>query len=116
MDWGDPAEKGTRIETAEGFFLGSMPYCLWIPQGGENGTIIVSGKRDSDGLRLQDPGYFLVNYHLGVGPWEKVPMLVRYDSRMTQAGWSMGMCTVEDGKKLLQLAPTQCDTRLMQIA
>ena len=116
VDWGDPAERGARLETADGFFLGSMPYCLWVPQGGENGTIIVSGKRDSEGLRLRDPGDFLVNYRLGEGPWERAPMLVSYDSRMTQAGWSMGMCTVEDGSKLLQLAPTQCDPRLLQIS
>ena len=116
VDWGDPAERGKRIETADGFFLGSMPYCLWVPQGGENGTVIVSGKRDSDGLRLRDPGDFLVNYSLGQGPWERAPMLVSYDSRMQQAGWSMGMCTVEGGSKLLQLAPTQCDTRLLQIS
>ena len=27
-----------------------------------------------------------------------------------------GMCTVEDGSKLLQLAPTQCDPRLLQLS
>ena len=26
------------------------------------------------------------------------------------------MCTVEGGSKLLQLAPTQCDTRMLQIS
>lgn len=86
------------------------------PQGGENGTIIVSGKRDSGELGLRDPGDFLVNYHLGEGPWERVPMLVSYDARIHQAGWSMGMCAVEDGKRLLQLAPTQCDPVLLQIS
>ena len=94
----------------------SMPYCLWVPQGGENGTIIVSAKRDGDALRLRDPGDFLVNYHLGEGPWERVPMLVNYDSSIGQAGWSMGMCTIENGTKLLQLAPTQMDTRMLQIS
>lgn len=116
MDFGDPAFKGTRIETADGFYLMSMPYCLWVPQGGENGTIIVSAKRDGDALRLRDPGDFLVNYHLGEGPWERVPMLVNYDSSIGQAGWSMGMCTIQNGTKLLQLAPTQMDTRMLQIS
>lgn len=43
-------------------------------------------------------------------------MLVSYDARIHQAGWSMGMCAVEDGKRLLQLAPTQCDPVLLQIS
>ena len=116
VDWGDPAYWGKRIETADGMYLGNMPYCLWVPQGGENGTIIVSGKRDSGELGLRDPGDFLANYHLGEGPWERVPMLVSYDARIHQAGWSMGMCAVEDGKRLLQLAPTQCDPVLLQIS
>ncbi len=116
VDWGDPENWGRRIESADGMYLGNMPYCLWVPQGGENGTVIVSGKRDSGALGLRDPGDFLVNYNLGEGPWEKAPMLVSYDARIHQAGWSMGMCTVEDGQRLLQLAPTQCDPVLLQIS
>ena len=116
VDWGDPAELGTVARTSDGFFLGSMPYCIWVPQGGPNGTIIVSSKKDSGPVGLRDPGWFLVNYNLAEGPWEKVPMLVTYDSRMHQAGWSMGMCTVEDGTKLLQLCPSQMDTRMLQIS
>ena len=116
VDWGDPEYWGVRIETADGMYLGNMPYCLWVPQGGENGTVIVSGKRDSGELRLRDPGDFLVNYNLGDGPWERVPMLVSYDARIHQAGWSMGMCTIEGGSRLLQLAPTQCDPVLLQIS
>ena len=116
VDWGDPEDWGRRIESADGMYQGNMPYCLWVPQGGENGTVIVSGKRDSGALGLRDPGDFLVNYNLGEGPWEKAPMLVSYDARIHQAGWSMGMCTVEDGQRLLQLAPTQCDPVLLQIS
>ena len=116
VDWGDPEYWGKRIETAGGMYLGNMPYCLWVPQGGENGTVIVSGKRDSGELGLRDPGDFLVNYNLGEGPWERVHMLVSYDARIHQAGWSMGMCTIEDGSRLLQLAPTQCDPVLLQIS
>ena len=116
VDWGDPEDWGKRIETADGMYLGNMPYCLWVPQGGPDGTVIVSGKRDSGELKLRDPGDFLVNYHLGEGPWERVPMLVSYDARIHQAGWSMGMCTIEDGARLLQLAPTQCDRVLLQIS
>ena len=90
MDFGDPASWGTRPETKEGKFVGSMPYCLWTKNGGPNGTIILSGKRDSGWLGLRDPGNFLVNYNLGEGPWAQVPMLVSYDSRIHQAGVEHG--------------------------
>ncbi|MGN1234722.1 MAG: hypothetical protein ACI4U2_01915, partial [Christensenellaceae bacterium] len=122
LDYGDPADKGTRIETADGHFLGNMPYVVWTKHGGPNGTIIVSGHHDGDTklpeggwTGLRDPGMFLVNYNLGEGPWEEVPMLVSYDSRMLQAGWSMGMVLIEDDSKLLQLCPTQMDPVALQI-
>ncbi|MDO4297349.1 MAG: sialidase family protein [Lachnospiraceae bacterium] len=116
MDFGDPALYGTRAQTADGKFVGSMPYCVWTRNGGPDGTIILSGKRDSGWLGLRDPGKFLVNYHLGEGPWEQVDMLVSYDSRIHQAGWSMGMAVIENDTKLIQLAPTQMDPVLLQIS
>lgn len=116
MDYGDPALYGTRAETADGRYVGSMPYCVWTKNGGPNGTIILSGKRDSGWLGLRDPGKFLVNYNLGEGPWEQVDMLVSYDSRIHQAGWSMGMAAIENDTKLIQLAPTQMDPVLLQIS
>lgn len=116
MYYGDPAEWGTRAETKDGKYVGSMPYCVWTRNGGPNGTIILSGKRDGDYLGLRDPGNFLVNYNLGEGPWEQVPMLVSYDSRIHQAGWSMGMAVIENDTKLIQLAPTQMNPVLLQIS
>lgn len=116
VDFGDPALYGTRAETADGKFVGSMPYCVWTKNGGPNGTIILSGKRDSGWLGMRDPGSFLVNYNLGEGPWEQVNMLVSYDSRIHQAGWSMGMAVIENDSKLIQLAPTQMDPVLLQIS
>ncbi len=43
-------------------------------------------------------------------------MLVSYDSRIHQAGWSMGMAVIENDSKLIQLAPTQMDPTLLQIS
>lgn len=116
VDFGDPALYGTRPQTADGKYLGSMPYCLWTKNGGPDGTIILSGKRDSGWLGLRDPGKFLVNTHLGEGPWEQVNMLVSYDSRIHQAGWSMGMTVIENDTRLIQLAPVQMDPSLLQIS
>lgn len=116
MDFGDPASYGTRAETADGAYVGSMPYCVWTSNGGPNGAIILSGKRDSGWLGLRDPGKFLVNYNLGEGPWEQADMLVSYDSRIHQAGWSMGMAVIAHDTKLIQLAPVQMDPTLLQIS
>ena len=116
MDYGDPASKGIRAETVDGKFVGSMPFCTWTKNGGPNGTIILSGKRDSGPVGMREPGPFMVNYNLGVGPWEQVDMLVSYDTRILQAGWSMGMATIENDTKLIQLAPVQMDPITMQIA
>ncbi len=116
LDYGDPALYGTRAETADGNYVGSMPYCVWTKNGGPNGAIILSGKRDNGWLGTRDPGKFLVNYHLGEGPWEQADMLVSYDSRIHQAGWSMGMAVIENDTRLIQFAPTQMDPTLLQIS
>ena len=114
-DWGDDALQGTRVETKDGLFLGSMPYVIWVPQGGENGTVIVTAKREGEHIGMRDPGYYHVNYNYGVGPWERVPMLITYNTDTLQAGWSMGMTTMQNGEYLIQLAPTPINRRLMQI-
>ena len=115
IDWGDPHWGGKRVETADGLFLGSMPYVIWVPQGGPDGTVIVTAKREGEHIGMRDPGYYHVNYHNGEGPWERVPMLITYNTDTLQAGWSMGMTTIRGGAYLIQLAPTPMNKRLMQI-
>ena len=114
VDWGDPLLSGKRVETAEGLYLASMPYVIWVPQGGEKGTVIVTAKREGEHIGMRDPGYYHVNYNYGEGPWVRVPMLITYNTDTLQAGWSMGMCTVGEDR-LIQLAPTPMNRRLMQI-
>ena len=115
VDWGDPHLQGTRAETKDGLFLGSMPYVIWVPQGGEKGTVILTAKREGEHIGMRDPGYYHVNYNYGEGPWERVPMLITYNTDTLQAGWSMGMTTIGNGERLIQLAPTPMNRRLMQI-
>lgn len=115
IEWGDPLLQGARVETKDGLFLGSMPYVIWVPQGGEKGTVIVTAKREGEHIGMRDPGYYHVNYNYGEGPWERVPMLITYNTDTLQAGWSMGMTTIQSGEYLIQLAPTPMNKRLMQI-
>ena len=114
VNWGDPLWEGKRVETPDGLFLGSMPYVIWVPQGGKCGTVIVTAKREGEHIGMRDPGFYHVNYEYGTGEWHRIPMLITYNTDTLQAGWSMGM-TLMQNDKLIQLAPTPINRRLMQI-
>ncbi len=47
-DWGDPADKGTLL-SADGYCGIGAPSCVWVPAGGECGTLIVSAKKEVNG-------------------------------------------------------------------
>lgn len=49
IDNWDESDIGKRITTAFKRTIGSAPCCVWMPAGGENGTLIVSGKYGSKG-------------------------------------------------------------------
>ena len=114
-DWGNIDDKGTRAETEDGFYLGSMPYCTYLSKGGQNGTIVLNAKRDNGEIGLTQ-GYFLVNYNNGEGFWHKIPMPLEYDNRILQTGWSKGMAGICNDEKLIMLSPIQTNNRLMHIA
>ncbi len=114
VNWGDPLSQGKRVETPDGLYLGSMPYVIWVPHGGKNGTVIVTAKREGEHYGMRDPGYYHVNYDNGEGEWHRVPMLITYRTEQLQAGWSMGMTQVGENV-LLQLAPTPMNKKRMQI-
>ena len=115
LDWGDPADYGIALQCEDGFKIASTPYCTWVPQGGPNGTIIVSGRWTTLGVRFEDPGYFLINHNNGEGPWEKIESLTRYDGKYRCCGYSQSMTAIDGGKKLLQLSSIQIGPQLCQI-
>ena len=43
-DWGDRDFMGNPICAADGSYLTGTPYVSWIPQGGSEGTILVTGR------------------------------------------------------------------------
>ncbi|MBP3332926.1 MAG: exo-alpha-sialidase [Clostridia bacterium] len=45
----DAASIGTKIRTAEGHTIGSAPWCVWTPAGGECGTLFVTGRWEENG-------------------------------------------------------------------
>ena len=68
-------DLGTAIKLSNGRGIGSSPYVKWVPAGGPNGMVIVGAKwgLDSSG-NISGGQNFYVNYNLGLGNWERLPM------------------------------------------
>ncbi len=87
----DENSLGTRISLANGRGIGSSPYVKWVDAGGPNGMVIVSAKWGTDSSDNISGGQnFYVNYNLGVGTWERLPMAVTYDATDTNGGYFSG--------------------------
>ena len=87
----DAGNLGTRVTLADGRGIGSSPYVKWVDAGGPNGMVIISAKWATDSNDNIDGGQnFYVNYNLGKGIWERLPMAVTYDSSDTYGGYFSG--------------------------
>jgi hypothetical protein len=102
-----PSGLGTPITLADGRGIGSSPMVRWIPQGGPNGTVLVSSKWGLTSAGAISGGqHFYANYNLGQGSWERLPYAVTYDASDTQGGYfsgfAQGFDTSPDGLTLYQ--------------
>ncbi|MFC3492707.1 RICIN domain-containing protein [Glycomyces rhizosphaerae] len=107
LNWGTTTSIGTPIKLANGRGIGSSPYVTWAPSGGPKGMVVVASKWSLDGNGTIDGGQnFYVNYNLGEGPWERLPMAVTYDASDTQggnfSGFAQGIDVSADGRTLYQ--------------
>ncbi|KZE39554.1 RICIN domain-containing protein [Microbacterium sp. T32] len=107
LNWGDTTTIGTPIRLADGRGIGSSPFVKWVPSGGPKGTVIVASKWSLTASGAIDGGQnFYVNYNLGEGPWERLPMAVTYDASDTQggnfSGFAQGIDIGTDGRTLYQ--------------
>lgn len=107
LNWGTTTSIGTQIKLANGRGIGSSPYVTWVPSGGPKGMVVVASKWSLDGNGTIDGGQnFYVNYNLGEGPWERLPMAVTYDASDTQggnfSGFAQGIDVSADGRTLYQ--------------
>lgn len=107
-NWGDPAFLGNPVRASDGSYLSGTPYVAWIPQGGEHGTILVTGR----GF-----GGVLANSQLGKGPWEKLDGLADTDIEFGRAGAAYSRCIlpIHGGRQILLVTPLQVAPRLSQI-
>lgn len=87
----DAGSLGTRVALANGRGIGSSPYVKWIDAGGPNGMVVISAKWGTDSADNISGGQnFYVNYNLGQGAWERLPMAVTYDYNDLAGGYFSG--------------------------
>lgn len=107
LNWGTTTSIGTPIQLADGRGIGSSPYVTWVPSGGPQGMVVVASKWSlTSGGAIDGGQNFYVNYNLGAGPWERLPMAVTYDATDTQggnfSGFAQGIASSVDGRTLYQ--------------
>ncbi len=105
-DWGDTSENGTIIATNAGEKLGSSPYCVWTPLGGENGMIIVTGKFMASGASSTGSDW-LISFDLG-NTWKACDNPLPYKD----GAYSPGMFVAKDGS-IYYANSVECDFRNM---
>lgn len=115
--WGDPAAVGSPVRTADGRQLTNGPYVTWTPAGGDDGTVLVSGKtlRDRDGGRAPGSGRALLatTDFDDFDSWTAVSAPLWFDDELVveqrTVGWTTPLLPARDGAELLQLTSTFVD-------
>lgn len=98
LDWGDPAERGTPIQTQAGAYPANCPVVSWFPLAGPQGVLIVSARGAAGG---GDPGgrSLFWNANSGQGPWWEIPAPVQKRAN-SRAGWTQALLLKSDGDML----------------
>ena len=92
VDWGDPKDLGTKLQTKSGVVPGSAPYVVYVPEVGENGLLIVTAVFQTPSGK-NGPSIFL-NDALGAeDQWVEANQPLRY----RRGGYSHGMHVASDG-------------------
>lgn len=105
-DWGDRDFMGNPVCAADGSYLTGTPYVSWIPQGGSEGTILVTGRGFS---------HIMANSRMGEGFFVKLDSLVDIDNTCGFAGYSQCILPLHGGKQVLNLCPRQISGELALI-
>ncbi|QPZ38095.1 sialidase family protein [Paramicrobacterium chengjingii] len=128
--WGPADDPGTLVQTSDERHLLHTPYVSWVPGGGSNGTLLISGQRVAAGptgdktVLAESGSVMFTNTNLGTGAWTEVSTPVTVDPTGSYAqgspscpGYSTPAIPREDGQSYLYLASTwlgqgnQCEVR-----
>ncbi len=122
--WGDPAAVGSPVRTAEGYQLVNGPYINWTAAGGDEGTVLVSGKtlRDQDGNQAPGSGQTLLAATdlSELDSWTTVSAPLQFDDAIDvgqqTVGWTTPILPLQGGKRLLQLTSTAVENERCEIS
>ena len=89
-DWGDPNDPGTMVRSTIRY-MGSAPCCTWTPQGGDQGTLIVTAKFMS-GNKYSD---WFISHDYGK-TFETMENPLKYSGK-EKTGYRSSLFTTKDG-------------------
>ncbi|GAA3085577.1 hypothetical protein JOF29_002902 [Kribbella aluminosa] len=123
LNWAPTDSPGTLAQTSDGRHLLHTPYVAWIPGGGPNGTLLLSGQRVVTGpagnktVMAESGSVLLANTSLGSGSWTELEAPVNvnptggYASGVPSCpGYSSPIVPSIDGTSFLYLAATWLGT------
>lgn len=77
LHWGNPANLGSRVQTAGGYYLGASPFITWVPNGTRQGELVLAAHQAFDAVNSQpapiDYRAVFVNSNGGHGSWNWTP-------------------------------------------
>ena len=92
-DWGDVSDYGRKVSAA-GKTLGSSPYAVWTPSGGEFGTLIVTAHHHVEGKSKTGTDMFL-SFDYGK-TFVPVDNPIPYSSDVDRCGYSPSLFVSSD--------------------
>lgn len=105
-DWGEPGFKGNPVISVDGSYISGTPYVTWISAGGNDGTILISGRGFS---------HIVANSNGGKGFWEKQEQLLWIDNQYWFSGYSQCLVPICNEEKLLNISPVNCSDKKAMI-
>ncbi len=122
LNW-SASNPGTLVKTSDARELLHTPAIAWVPGGGPNGTVLVSGQRVVTGptgnktVMAESGTVLFTNTNLGAGDWTQAETPVTVSPTGGYApgvascpGYSTPMIPREDGTTYLYLAGTKLGT------
>ncbi|MBQ2686494.1 MAG: exo-alpha-sialidase [Clostridia bacterium] len=95
-DWGDASDLGKPVKSKDGKSCGSSPYVAWTPDGGECGTLLVTGKHMVSGSSTTGTDLF-ISFDYGK-TWESIDNPLPYkDMGGHRMAYSPGFAVGADG-------------------
>lgn len=100
LHWGDPADLGQPVRTADGAVPLGTPYNAWVPAGGPNGTVLLSS-RDVEGKA--GTRVLFASRDSALREWRAVAAPVQWQGGNDHAAWSHALVATADGRGVLHL-------------